>query len=145
MAADRLWDDSSDDWPVWEQLVPHLNALYSYVGAKLADDDLAVLARVATWGAMAFVWAGYYPASQDLAESALAYTARLGADHPAVLHLRSQVAIALELRGKAAEAEHEFRDILAYQTRVLGPDHPMTWNTQSTLAALVARTQRGGS
>ena len=63
---------------MWEQLVPHLNALYSYFGAKLADDDLAVLARVATWGAMAFVWAGYYPASQDLAESALAYTARLG-------------------------------------------------------------------
>jgi hypothetical protein len=42
-------------------------------------------------------------------------------------------------QGQHQEAEQEFRDILAVQLRVLGPDHLGTIATRDALAALRAK------
>jgi hypothetical protein len=39
------------------------------------------------------------------------------------------------MRGKRTAAEAEFRDILAAQLRVQGPDHPHTLDARSEIAA----------
>ncbi len=136
-AAARLGHDQPWDWPAWIQLVPHLNAVYGYLASRLTDDDLAALAEVTVSVALAFVWAGSYFASQELAESALQHAARLGARHLAVLSLRSRVASAHMFRGWYAQAEHEYRGVLAAGLRVLGPDHPSMLATQHQLARML--------
>ncbi len=136
--AGGLGHDQPEDWPAWVQLVPHLNAVYGCLASKLADDDLAALANVTDVAAAAFVWAGAYLASQELAESALQYAARLGVGHPAVLALRLQVAVAHRYRGEYAEAEQEFRDVLAARLRLFGPDHPDTLDTRHEMARVLA-------
>jgi tetratricopeptide (TPR) repeat protein len=137
--ADRLREDSHDDWLVWVQIVPHLNALYSHGVGALADDDLTALANATAKAASAFVWAGYYTASQALAETALTQVTRLGADHPAVLSLRFQAAGALRSSGAYAAAEHEYRELLPTMERVLDPDHPDTVSTRFELSRTLAQ------
>jgi hypothetical protein len=137
-AGTGLGHDHSQDWPAWAQLVPHLNAVYGYLASKLTEDDLAALVDVTVTAALAFVWAGSYLASQELAESALQQAARLGSDHPAVLDLRFRVASAHYFRGQYGQAEQEFRDVLAGRLRVLGPDHPDTLITRHEVARMLA-------
>jgi Tetratricopeptide repeat len=138
-AAAELGVDQPGDWPAWVQLVPHLNAVYGYLASRLTDDNLVALVDVTVSTALSFVWAGSYLASQELAESGLQYAARLGADHPAVLSLRLRVANAHMFRGEYAEAEQEYRDVLAARLRVLGPDHPETLATRHGVAWVLAR------
>jgi tetratricopeptide (TPR) repeat protein len=138
-AAARLDTDRPQAWPFWVQLMPHLDAIYSYLADRLADDDLAALAEVTASATTAFIWAGSYLASQQLAQSALQYAARLGAEHPAVLSLRFQVASAYLFRGRHTEAEHEYREVLAATLRVLGPDHAEALQTRHQIARLLAR------
>ena len=140
-ASARLRYDSPGDWPAWLELGPHLNAIYGYLASRLADTDLAALARVSAEVALAFVWAGSYPASEELARSALHHATRLGADHEVVLSLRYQVAGAHRFRGEYAEAERELRAVLATRLRVLGPDHPNTLTTRHEIALMLG--QRG--
>ena len=137
-AAAELGPDRPEDWPAWDQLVPHLNALNGYLARRLTSDDLAALSGVSAKAAQAFVWAGSYVASQELAESALRYATRLGADHPAVLALRFWLASAHEYRGEYAEAEREYRDALAAEIRVKGPDHVDTLSLRSDIAKMLA-------
>ena len=111
-AAARLRRDRPRNWPAWVQLVPHLTAVYGYLASRLTDTDLLQLAKVTVSTAQAFVWAGSYLASQQLAESALQHVSRLGADHPQVLSLRFQVGVAHRFGGKYIEAEQEFCALL---------------------------------
>lgn len=139
VAASGLHHDRPGDWPAWVQLVPHLNAVYVYLAGRLADADLAALAKITESAAMTFVWAGSYPASQELA---LKHAARLGTKHPAVLSLRFQVAIARKFRGEDAEAETELRDVLAARVQVLGPGHPDTLTTRHEIARVLAERRQ---
>ena len=141
-AAAGLDYDRPEDWPAWAQLGPHLNAVYGYLASRLADDDLAAIADVTASAAEAFLSAGSYLAAQELATSALRYATRLGADHAAVLTLRFQVATAHLFRGQYAEAEHEFRDLLAARRRVFGPDHPDTLAARHEIARTLAARGR---
>lgn len=143
-AAARLRRDRPRNWPAWVQLVPHLTAVYGYLASRLTDTDLLQLAKVTVSTAQAFVWAGSYLASQQLAESAWQHVSRLGADHPQVLSLRFQVGVAHRFGGKYIEPEQEFRGLLADRERVLGPDHPDTRITQNSLVTL-AVPATGGS
>jgi tetratricopeptide (TPR) repeat protein len=126
--------DRPKDWPAWVQLAPHLNAVDDYLAERLADADLAALARVTVSTALAFAWAGSYLASQELAESSLVHASRLGIDHPDVMSLRFRVASAQRLRGNYAEAERGFRRLLVDRLRILGPDHPSTFSTRHEVA-----------
>jgi tetratricopeptide (TPR) repeat protein len=122
--------DQPKAWPAWIQIAPHLNSLYEYLADALADADLAALARVTASTAMAFAWAGSYLASQELTDSALGHSSRLGTDHPDVMSLRFRMASAQRLRGNYAEAERELQGLLADRLRVLGPDDPSTLSTR---------------
>jgi tetratricopeptide (TPR) repeat protein len=137
-AAARLHSEQPGDWPGWVQFVPHLNALYGYLARRLTDASLAALAEVSVSVSAAFLWAGSYITSQDLAESAIRHAARLGGDHPAVVYLRFQVAAAYRFRGRYAEAEQEFRDILAIELRVFGAEHSSTLRTRYEIARMLA-------
>ena len=133
--------DRPEAWPAWVQIAPHLNALYEYLADTLTDADLAALARVTRSTSLAFAWAGSYLVSQELAESALRHSSRLGADHPDVMSLRFRVAGTQRLRGNYAEAERGLQDLLADRLRVLGPDDPSTLNTRYEIA--FARSLQG--
>ena len=141
-AAAGLDHDRPEDWPAWVQLGPHLNAVYGYLASRLAGDDLAAIADVTTSATEAFLSAGSYLAAQELATSALEDATRLGADHAAVLTLGFQVATAHLFRGKYAEAEQEFRDLLAARLRVLGPGHPDTLAVRHEIARTLAARGR---
>jgi tetratricopeptide (TPR) repeat protein len=142
-AAARLSHEQPEDWPVWVQLAPHVNAVYGYLASRLAATDLAALVRVSSTAAAAFAWAGAYPDSEELARFALEHAAsRLSADHEAVLSLRLRLATARMLRGRYIEAEQEYRDILTTQQRLLGPRHLETLATRYEIArALAAQGQ----
>jgi len=62
----------------------------------------------------------------------------LGAEHPDTLSTRDNWAGALMREGKNADAEKEYRDVLAIRLRVLGPDHPDTLATRRNLADALA-------
>jgi tetratricopeptide (TPR) repeat protein len=138
-AAAHLSHQTPEYWPAWLQLVPHLNSVYSYIATRLTDDDMAALTRVSGKAALAFLWAGSYLAAQELAESALQYAAHLGLDHEDVLSLRDGIASANRFRGRYAEAERQYRGILADEMRVFGPDHPYTLDTRFEIARVLAR------
>ena len=138
VAAARLGYDRPQDWPAWVQLVPHLAAVWGYLANRLTGGDLTALAKITESAAQAFLWAGSYLASLELADSALGHAARLGADHPAVLALRHQIASAHMYHGDYTEAMQEYREVLAARRRVLGADHPDTLETQHCIAWMFA-------
>ena len=131
--------DRPGDWSAWVQFVPHLNAVYRYVANRLTNDDLAVLVEVTVKASAAFLWAGSFSVSLELAESGLERAIRLGADHRAVLDLRFRVASAHMFRGEYAKAEREFRDVLEAGLRVLGPDDPGMLTVRYEIARALAR------
>jgi tetratricopeptide (TPR) repeat protein len=139
-SAKRLDTDRSTDWPAWAQLVPHLNAVYDHVADKLPDAYFITLTEVAADTAMAFYMGGAYAASGELAWSALHRdSGRLSADHPVAFKLRSLVACARRFLGRPDLAQQEYREILADETRILGPDHPDTLTTWDDMATALAR------
>jgi Tetratricopeptide repeat len=58
----------------------------------------------------------------------------LGADHPATLTTRSNLAHWLGEAGRIEEAVTQFEQLLTDRTRVLGADHPATFTTRNNLA-----------
>ena len=126
------------DWPTFLELLPHLNAVYSYLADRLTLEDLAALARVTATTALALLWAGSYLASEELVRAALQHSARLGADHEDMLSLRHRAASAYRFRGNHAQAVDEFRSVLIDRRRVLGLDHPDTLATQHAIATVHA-------
>ena len=137
-AADSLDATKPGDWPTWVRLVPHLYAVYPGLAAELADEDLAALTRVTNRACRAFEWGGSYAADLELAQYALSCLDRLGADHEAPLGLRYRIASALYYLGRYEQAEHNFRQVLEAETRVLGPDHSSTLATRYEIARITA-------
>ena len=142
VAGAGLRYDQSKDWPKWVQLVPHLNAVYRYLASRISDGDLAALMGVTVSAVSAFIWAGAYPASQELAASALKYANRLSADQPEVLSLRFSAASAQMYCGNYVRAEDEFRQVLAVILPKFGSDDLSTLTTRHEIArTLAARGQ----
>ena len=144
-AAGRLNPAERADWTQWLRVTPHLNAVYEHLGGHVADADLAALSDVAAVTALAFLSVGYTAAAAALTAAALGHAERLGPDHEAVLAVRCAVARTLAHQGRAAEAELEFRDVLAARARVLGPDHRATLATRCQIAAALAGQGRFGA
>ncbi|WP_405784162.1 tetratricopeptide repeat protein [Streptomyces sp. NBC_01378] len=55
---------------------------------------------------------------------------------------RSSLAVVLGDLGRLEEAEAEHRAVLGARTRVLGPEHPHTLISRSSLASLLADLER---
>lgn len=73
--------------------------------------------------------------AEPLLRSAVAKrTESLGANHPSVLKSRNNLAAALQVQDKHAEAEEEHRAVLALRERVLGAEHRDTLASRSNLA-----------
>jgi Tetratricopeptide repeat len=138
-AAAMLDARAAGDWPSWAALQPHVSAVYGYLGGVLGEADLAKLAKLAGTAAAAFLTAGWSVVAAELATAALRPAQRLGAEHPAVLHLRGVAARAQSLPESGDGAERELRDLLDAQLRVLGARHPDRLGTGHQLARLLTR------
>jgi tetratricopeptide (TPR) repeat protein len=87
---------------------------------------------------MAMLWGGSYLVALEAAESGIARPHGLPAEHPQMLALRFQLAAAMRLLGRAADAEAEYRQVLDAWQRILGPEHPDTLATRHAIAAVMA-------
>ncbi len=152
-SVEALGVDRPAEWPRWELLVPHVQALLEYAADRLDEEDLAGLIHATDRTALAHHWMGaQLPAgwglpsqpmgaqvtAEALARAALATGGRLGEDHPALLAVRMRCAYQAGRRGRWGEAEEAYREVLEAERRVLGDDHPDTLTTRHELAWAVA-------
>ncbi|NUW36502.1 tetratricopeptide repeat protein [Nonomuraea sp. SMC257] len=138
-AVGTLSVDRSSDWPIWAQLHAHVRGLWLSVIGELDDESLAVLAEATAVCAMGLTYGGSYHVALSLTGMALGKTeGRLPSDSPAVLDIRHRHASAKMFLGLAAEAEREFRAVLAGRVSVLGPHHPKTLIIRHNLARVLA-------
>ncbi|WP_157621324.1 tetratricopeptide repeat protein [Saccharothrix sp. NRRL B-16348] len=120
-------------WPRWHMLLPHCAAEHEH-------DELG--ARVHRRAALYCEAAGRYGLCEDLYQRVHRVNSRVfGADHPVTLESHHHVADALRIRRALADAEREYRHVLAARTEVLGAGHPDTLATRHDLARVLH--QRG--
>lgn len=134
-AAEHLDARRPDDWPAWRRLVPHINALLGWLSGHLDDDDLASLAMAAAMVTTALWRSGNYATAERLVRAGLRASDRLGAEHPANLRARSELAQVVALT-RHDEAEQMLLELLKHEQRVLGDLHPETLAAQRVLARL---------
>ncbi|MEU7339640.1 tetratricopeptide repeat protein [Streptomyces sp. NPDC007074] len=138
-AATRQLDtEDPTDWPTWFAWLPHVDELLTQVSGHLALTEIVALADVAVRTSKMLLWAGSYPSSLKMAESALHHTKSIGPEHPNTLHLLFRQASASFYLNRYAEAERLYRALLTTQQRVLGPEHPDSLNTANEIAWSVA-------
>jgi tetratricopeptide (TPR) repeat protein len=135
-AADKLNHDDPQYAADWVALVPHLRAL-QLLDVRLPAEAEASLAKTAARLTLALVWGGSYVAALELTESGLKRRHGLSEDHEMVLQLRMRRASARQFLGQYSEAEHEYRQVLAAEQRVLGANHPETLTTRHHLATVL--------
>ena len=100
---------------------------------------LGALATSADRVSAALLLGGSYPASLEIAESALERAAELGGKHEQILALRSPGARPRAgSSGRQPRREAEFRQVLAARMRILGPYHPDTLATLYQIASALA-------
>jgi tetratricopeptide (TPR) repeat protein len=120
-------------WPSWRMLLPHIDALASHAAPDTDTEDTAYL----------FNQAGVFLDDQGQPGRAAGYLQRaladsvrvLGADHPATLASRNNLAGAYESAGDLGRAIPLYEQALADSVRVLGADHPQTKIVRGNLAA----------
>ena len=137
IAVGKLKHDDPRRAADWLALVPHLRAL-QFIDVRLSAQSEASLAGTAAYLSLALTWGGSYVAACEVAEAGLKRNHELPEDHEIVLRLRERRASARWFLGQYAEAETEYRQILAAQLRVLGPEHPDTLTTRHDLATVLA-------
>ncbi|MFJ2397365.1 tetratricopeptide repeat protein [Streptomyces sp. NPDC087843] len=135
-ATRRLDTEDPADWPPWFAWLPHVDELLTQAPAH--QTEIVALADVAVRSSKMLLWAGSYPSSLKMAESALHYTKSIGPEHPSTLHLLFRQASASFYLNRYAEAERLYRALLTAQQRILGPEHPDSLNTANEIAWSVA-------
>ncbi len=141
-ATSGLRVDQPGDWPHYRELTPHLLALLTTTAPHVGAEQLANLLRGVVEVVVAHHWIGSMSTAADLTRAALAAGAQLSPDHPAVLALRNELAYQAGQRGRWAEAEAAYREVLTARRLVLGDDHPDTLVTRHGLARAVARQEQ---
>jgi tetratricopeptide (TPR) repeat protein len=132
-ATNAVQYDDPRCWPRWLTLLPHVRTLLTLDSASYDEAGLTTLAHAAVRMCLALTNSGAYRAAQDLADSALAHGARLGAHHEMVLLLRRRRAVAIGYRGRLSAAESELRALVEAQEQVLGADHFDTLHSRCVL------------
>jgi tetratricopeptide (TPR) repeat protein len=130
------------EWPAFRMLTPHVQALLAMPTSELDDEHLARRTHAAVRLAQALERAGASSTAIEVTADAIAQTDRLGAQHPAVLAARHQLAVSLAGMGRPAEAEQAFRQVLELRTRVLGAEDLATLLTRRGLARAIAFSGR---
>ncbi|MFE5038732.1 tetratricopeptide repeat protein, partial [Streptomyces sp. NPDC056683] len=113
-----------ETWPAWQELLPHIQAVYSHYVDAGTPANLAVLL-----GQTAFYLTarGQAALALPLEERALDVTeAALGPDHPDTALRLNNLASTLSDLGRHAEALPLAERALAITEAALGPDHPTT-------------------
>ncbi|WP_181772859.1 FxSxx-COOH system tetratricopeptide repeat protein [Amycolatopsis pittospori] len=129
----RALDDTDPrlpgDWPAFQAVLPHAQALLEHADA----DALCVLAN----------HLGLYVLGQGKPAVAIALSSRAvqgserlyGTDHPVTLRSLNSLAAAYQAAGEVRRAISLFKSTLADQERVLGAEHPETLTCRNNLAA----------
>jgi CRP-like cAMP-binding protein/tetratricopeptide (TPR) repeat protein len=132
------------DWPTWRRLRAHMNAVIDLLADVLDPAVLARLLTVSAVGTEALLGAGRLAAAGKLAQASVAAATFLPADDPAAMTARGYLARTLVRRGRSADAETIYRELLADRIRVQGEDHLDTLSTRHDLAAALGVRGRFG-
>jgi CRP-like cAMP-binding protein/tetratricopeptide (TPR) repeat protein len=132
------------DWPAWRRLRAHMNAVIDLLADVLDPAVLARLLTVSAVGTEALLSAGRLAAAGRLAQASVAAATFLPADDPAAMTARGYLARTLVRRGRSADAETIYRELLADRIRVQGEDHLATLATRHDLAAALGVQGRFG-
>ncbi len=122
-----------DSWPRWAKLRPHVETVLRAADSEnLSSSD---------YGSLRLKWADFleerheYVNLESLSRSYISwFSQRYGVEHPQTLESWQNLAWALGCQGRDAEAEQEYRALLATRERVLGSHHPDTLLTRRCLA-----------
>ncbi|WP_042405840.1 FxSxx-COOH system tetratricopeptide repeat protein [Streptacidiphilus carbonis] len=119
-----------ETWPRYDVIWPHLAASEARFCSEPETRRLLIDRVRYRWSR------GDLPGAQDLADELLRdWALTLGENDVQYLYLRCQLANVLRSQGRFVEARAIDEDLLARQRRVLGPTHPHTYVTTSSLAA----------
>src|SRR5262249_48685685 len=133
---DALASDRPADWPAFRALAPHLQALAANPAVGLDDRHLGILLRVTGHTALAYGQMGAAESGIELVTAALGRAWRDGDQPtPATMMVRQQLAYLRGARGREAEAEAIYRDVLQAQLRVWPEADPGSLSTRYNLAA----------
>ncbi|MFI0424221.1 tetratricopeptide repeat protein [Spongiactinospora sp. 9N601] len=135
-ASQTLDAERPDQWPVWALLDRHLRVLLE----RMESPDrrqLRLMAEAATGVMRMLKLSGSFLAAHQLAERALAATARLPKADPALLSLQHGHATILHRLGEYERAEQLYRKVAVAQRRTLGAEHKATLWTLRNLASLL--------
>ena len=120
-------------WPGWRMLLPHIDALASHAAPDTDTEDTAYLLNQA---GLFLDGQGQPGRAAGYLQRALASYVRVGgADHPATLTTRNNLANAYRSAGDLGRAIPLYEQTLADSVRVLGADHPQTLVSRNNLAA----------
>ncbi|RSS45011.1 tetratricopeptide repeat protein [Streptomyces sp. WAC08241] len=130
--------DAPSNWPRYQGLLPHADALVGHHSSDHDTSDTAyVLDRTASYRQLQGASNLALPAFQR----ALATCERLlGQDHPNALTSRNNLANAYRAAGDLNQAVPMLEATLAAQERILGQDHPNTLTSRNNLASAYQAT-----
>ena len=137
-AAERADTRSPEDAATWPLLAPHIELLAASV-PNLPTTDVVRFAEAANRTATGLRHGGDFSAALHLIIRARDAVGQLAPEHPAVLALRHSYAYFIDDLGRFAEAEAEYRAILAARIRSLGDRDLLTLTTRSHLAFALSR------
>jgi tetratricopeptide (TPR) repeat protein len=140
-AAQRADARSPADAAIWPLLAPHIGRLAAS-GPQLSATDSARFAAAADRVAMGLRHGGDYAAALHCLTGSREAVSQLAPDDPAVLALRNSYAYVIDDLGRFAEAEAEYRTVLAARIRSLGAKHPLTLTTWNHLAYALSQQRR---
>jgi tetratricopeptide (TPR) repeat protein len=126
------WRDPSE-WPTWRAVLPHIDALTRHTPSGAGTQATAYLLSQA--GAFLEGQGQVTRATRYMQRALADYVRVLGADHPAALISRSNLAYAYRAAGDLDRAIPLFESALADSVRVLGADHPATLTSRNNLAS----------
>ena len=125
------------DWPIWKMLAPHVATLLETLAPRLDSAIVMDLLAVSNSATAALLWSGDLVAAETLARDSLVPAAALGADHPANLAARHNLARVIAEKGRYQEAEELYRSVLPQRQKALGDDARDTLRTRHHLARVI--------
>ncbi len=128
------------DWPALDHLVPHALAVATAAdGLGVADPTTRLFNQLG----VLLLQKAMYNGAEPLMRRALAIEeASLGADHPSIATVLSNLAALLHATNRQAEAEPLIRRALAIDEASFGADHPNVGIDLANLASLLQEANR---